>query len=774
MGWKSRDGIHIETNVLELIPSIENDPVIKQVLDSSSRRLEKRLFFLIGHEQADSARQAAGIFFNSLKKAAVFEKIDFSLNQMEKDRFFHDLFPFKYHLLPPRLRSMLQDNAGGMKLLERTKRLMFSPLGMTNSHLLKNDPLFLFPEYLQSSFADHAALGMENDVLSVQHDGITYIFITATLKGNPFYRSEQERITLCIDEALYQVQKYHTGLQILSSGLMLYARAGAESAEREISTIGTVSLVSILLLILLVFRSVRPLLVGVLPIAVGFLAALSLSLIVFGQVHILTLLFGMSLTGISIDYSFHYFSHQLTGGNDWNAAKGLAHIFPGITMGLITTIFGYTGLFLSSFPGLNEMALFSSTGIAAAYGTVVCWFPFLMGKKNSKMRLTGSNVIRRNLSFWQFLVSSNWKWPGLILLALFIITGTARVKFNDDIRLLHNAPEQLEQEDSRLRELIGISSSTSLLIIEGDSPQSVLRLEEEITPHLENLMQEKKIASYSALSSVIPSKERQLENVRLLQERLLTTNLLAKYLLSMGFSDSVSQAILSSLAEAHHSFLSFSDWLTSPSSAPLQHLWMGKTTRGYASIVILEDVQDEKSVQIMSDRFSRTAYVNQVRSLSRMFQRSRHLAILLVAFSYGGIFILLLIKYGIRRGNIIFFPPVVAAAVTLAVMGWFGLNQNFFNTLALLLVLGIGIDYTIFFQESKNGNQSTMLAIFLSACTTILSFGLLSLSSTPALKSFGLTVLVGILFSFIFSPVVTVTSKAADRLAGKQPFKRNI
>ena len=47
-----------------------------------------------------------------------------------------------------------------------------------------------------------------------------------------------------------------------------------------------------------------------------------------------------------------------------------------------------------------------------------------------------------------------------------------------------------------------------------------------------------------------------------------------------------------------------------------------------------------------------------------------------------------------------------------------------------------------------------MLALALSAITTILSFGLLSLSSTPAVHYFGLTVLVGITVSFLLSPIV--------------------
>ena len=74
--------------------------------------------------------------------------------------------------------------------------------------------------------------------------------------------------------------------------------------------------------------------------------------------------------------------------------------------------------------------------------------------------------------------------------------------------------------------------------------------------------------------------------------------------------------------------------------------------------------------------------------------------------------------------------------------------------MALILVLGIGIDFTLFLAEASGDLQSTMFAISLSALTTMLSFGLLSLSSTYAVHSFGITVLLGIAIAYLLSPLV--------------------
>jgi predicted exporter len=70
-----------------------------------------------------------------------------------------------------------------------------------------------------------------------------------------------------------------------------------------------------------------------------------------------------------------------------------------------------------------------------------------------------------------------------------------------------------------------------------------------------------------------------------------------------------------------------------------------------------------------------------------------------------------------------------------------GVSLQLFHVLALMLLLGIGVDYGIFFQEhSLRRDPTAWLATVLSALSTQLSFGLLGLSQTPALRAFGLTV----------------------------------
>lgn len=135
-----------------------------------------------------------------------------------------------------------------------------------------------------------------------------------------------------------------------------------------------------------------------------------------------------------------------------------------------------------------------------------------------------------------------------------------------------------------------------------------------------------------------------------------------------------------------------------------------------------------------------------------MLYRQR-VGMLLLAVA-GGIFLLLLLRYGARRSVVIVASPLSAVLLTLFGLHVLGEGLSLFNSLALFLVVGIGVDFSIFFAENGAVSERTLLAVGLSALTTLLSFGMLSLSATPVIHSFGLTMLLGIGVSLLLAPVL--------------------
>ena len=765
LGWQAKRGLNWETDVLALLPVTEQDPVVEQAVRSFSEKIGQKTVFLVGHPDAQIAAKAANQLAETLHRSSNFDDVIYRSESGQESKFFELYFPHRYSLLGPETRSMLAEDGGGSLLVRRATETLYGPMTAAVSGFLERDPLLLFPAFLQSFPKPPGALKVEDGRMRVEEDGKTYFFLSADLVGSAFSAGVQ-------DEAASQVEAIRTdltgawpGLDFLTTGVLYYAHAGTQSAKREISTIGLGSLLGIVFLLLIVFRSVRPLLMSVLPIGIGCLTALVTTLLIFGEVHVLTLVFGASLVGVCIDYSFHFFCEHYLGEPNGAPDQALKVILPAISLGALTSILGYLGLFLAPFPGLKQMAAFSSLGLLGAFATVVFWFPTLskLGKNRQRQRKTKLlKAASAYLRIWRRLPAKTTMW---CLLGLAVVAGwqVAQTSPNDDIRILQTQPQVLISQEARIRELVGGVDTSRFLLIEGDDVETMLQRIESIHPELNRLQAQGQLGFFQSLGFWVPSQARQLENLNLLKSKLLgREKLLAAYLDDMGFEPVVLDEVTDTLTNPDPDVLELEDWLESSVAAPLRHLWQGQTGRGVASLVLLGDVKAESQFEALAAQHPGISYVNKVRDVSNLFARYRHLSTRLVLGAYVLILVLLWGRYGVKRGTLAMVPPMMAAWFSLALTAAFGFPVNLFSMLALLLVLGIGIDYTIFLSEARHDARTTMLAITLSSITTVLSFGLLALSETPVLRSFGLTLLIGIVTAMLLSPLVQFAARSEE------------
>jgi len=202
------------------------------------------------------------------------------------------------------------------------QKQLYSPLPLYSAQLLKDDPLLFFPAFLASLPKPPGKLEVIDGMLTVRENGMNYILVNVSLSDDPFKISLQPQISRQITQALTVVESEISGTSILSSGVFRFVAAASAEAQREVSSIGLGSLIGIFILMLLTFRSPRQILVAVLPIVIGILAAFTVSSFVFPKLHLLTLVFGASLIGVSIDYAFHYLVKHRMSTADWNGWLG--------------------------------------------------------------------------------------------------------------------------------------------------------------------------------------------------------------------------------------------------------------------------------------------------------------------------------------------------------------------------------------------------------------------------------------------------------------------
>lgn len=755
-------GAGIETNVLALLPAAERDPLVAQAVARFDSTLARKHVALVGAPDAATARDAAAVFAESLCASEAFADVQLRIDGDRQAAAAAVYGPHRLRLLRADLRHSLQQS-GGAAAVANAEHYLYHPVAPISSAMLAADPLLLFYDFASGLGASAGRVQLQDGLLMAEHGGRYYVLLQLTLPGDPFAIAVQERVLPALDAATAAVKQRYPDAEVLDLGAARYANAGVEDARSEVATIGTGSLVGLVLLLGLVFRSPSPLLSMLAVNAIGCVAAFTVCWWVFGEVHLLTLVFGASLLGVAVDYSLHFFADRLGEGPGWGPRVGLARIFPAITVSLITAVTGYAGLYLSGFPGLQQMALFSAVGLLFSYLTVVALLPRWV-RKPSRYRgefwLAGA---AHWLRLWR--LPRSWKIVGGAVLLVFIVTGLSRLGANDDIRVLQSRPAQLVTVEQRIREITGQQAGVQFLLVRGETPEAVLEAEEALTTQLRPLVAAGALQGFDALTNQLPSQRTQGENLALIDTALADRATVAGYAEGIGLEPGVIDGYTAAVAQAKNQpGLDLNTWLDSPAGRPLAHLWLGDDDElpGFASMVALQAVRDGAALRELAAQNSAWTYIDKVADISTLFQRYRERAASLLGAAYCVILLVFCVRYGPRRALAVMLPPALAAMTTLAALGWLGEDINLFHLLALLLVLGIGVDYTLFLQEGSAHGVATMLAVLLSALTTELSFGLLALSATPALHGFGLTVFMGIAGSAVFAPLVIGSGTTQD------------
>jgi predicted exporter len=120
--------------------------------------------------------------------------------------------------------------------------------------------------------------------------------------------------------------------------------------------------------------------------------------------------------------------------------------------------------------------------------------------------------------------------------------------------------------------------------------------------------------------------------------------------------------------------------------------------------------------------------------------------------------LLLLSLRSLRRAYDVLIPLVAAVAATCIMLVAAGVALTLFHLVALLLVVGVGSNYSLFFERDnlRTGDaRRTLAAVLLCSLSTVIGFGVLALSRSPVLSAIGGTVAIGTFLSLVFAALLT-------------------
>ena len=151
------------------------------------------------------------------------------------------------------------------------------------------------------------------------------------------------------------------------SGPGVFAVAARAKIKGAAMRLSIVSGSLVVLLLLAVYRSPPALLLGLLPVATGALIGVACVALGFGAVHGITLGFGITLIGESVDYSVYFFIQSLPGRAGDSAQRAWQQrLWPTIRLGMLTSVCGFASLLPAGFPGLAQLGAYSISGLIAA------------------------------------------------------------------------------------------------------------------------------------------------------------------------------------------------------------------------------------------------------------------------------------------------------------------------------------------------------------------------------------------------------------------------
>ncbi|WP_019581876.1 MMPL family transporter [Pseudomonas mandelii] len=739
-GWQWRDGAPLSANLMELVPGTAPDALELRAEQRMQEPLNREMLVLVGHKNRQQAIAMAQKIGEQWQASGVFEKVQWNLQA--------DLPALRTQLLQGRLAML--SAADRQQLIEHPDafiqqrvQALFDPFTGFSLVPSQDDWLGLTGR-IQNSQPQRGSVQLDigSGVLVADADGKSWVMLRARTVGNAFDMNLPLQVADLLQHSREEAAQ--ADVQLLAASGLLYAASGQRQAAREITWVGGGATVGILLLLLLAFRRWRVVLAFV-PVLVGMLFGAVACVALFGQMHVMTLVLGSSLIGVAVDYPLHYLSKSWS-LKPWHSWPALRLTLPGLTLSLITSCIGYLALAWTPFPALTQIAVFSAAGLLGAYLSAVCLLPALL--KGAQLRPAQWPMrIAESLLALRELLLKYVRTPVLLaLLIAFCVGGLLQLQTKNDIRQWVGAPQQLTDEAQTIARITGYQPTSQFFLVRAANQQELLERQTALSERLDQLVNLEKLQGYLSLNQLVSPPNEQ-HKVR---DALSKLPQFWQPLLDLGVPADALQAELAKLQALPTEDIDAA--LAGPLAEPYRTLWLGPTDNGVAAMVSLQGLNNPALLRVQALDLPGVQLVDRLGDLNKVFAATQISAAELKLASCVLIVLVLILPFGLGGALRIVSLPLLAALCSLASLGWLGQPLTLFSLFGLLLVTAISVDYAILMREQIGGAAASLLGTMLAAATTWLSFGLLAVSSTPAVSNFGLSVSLGLAYSFILAP----------------------
>jgi len=512
----------------------------------------------------------------------------------------------------------------------------------------------------------------------------------------------------------------------------------AEATKRSLLAVA-----ALLLVLFVFFKSPKLLLLAALPISMGFVAGLTLVSLVFETVHGITLAFGFTLLGVAVDYPLHLFGHAESS----SGPRAIKRIWPTMRLGMISTTIAYLALVFSGSQGLAQLGLFTAGGVTVAALVTRTWLPLLLGNVDAHRAESDDIAHAPPLGFVA---------AGLLLgIAAIVIWRVPEAGLWDDqLSSLSPVPANRIAADRDLRSVTISPNMRYQLVVHNPSQEGLLSDSEVVDELLAVAVDDGLLSGWQSVSQILPGQADQERRRANIPDASVLETRLAESLQETPFRSDAFDPFLAAAAKASTLAPLMPEDIA---STPLRSWLESRLVQVDDTWVGLISVEQPRAPELAEAMRQWPVAVDLVdlqqssADLMRDYRVAARDTILVAAL----IIVLLLWYVRGQWRQTIWISLTVAAALSTTVATAMLLHGSLtvIHLVALLLVLGLGLDYALFLSRSEPARQrrATEKGVLACAASTTLAFGILAGSSIPVLRYLGLTVAAGSAANFLIA-----------------------
>ena len=765
----------VTTDISQFLPDVGDSEVAVLSRTLADSELSRTMVLAIEAPDLDTALGASRVFEAILRSD---ERVSSRISFLEGGPA-EGLDRTLFELYEPRRLSFLGvseeqarlhlDDAGLRSAARHLRAELSGPMSLLASRVAPGDPFLTIPRLFERLERSRASNVSVVDGRFIAADQRTAIFFLGTHASAMDARA-QAPLLAGIQDAFDEVRvRFEQPLRLDQSGLNRFSTWAAEAIEADIKRVSIVSSLLLGALLILLFRSLLFVGLAAIPMGIGVLAGCAAVLAVFGRLHGITLAFGVSLIGVSIDYVVHLYCHHCVIRPAGGATASLQAIIRPLATGAVTTVVGFAALWASPLVGLREVACFAVVGILAAFVSSIFILPSLMPSEVPSVVMRDRFVARVDHGFSWLMQRRGWLRLVPVVLIVFMATVLPFAKWNSDLASLNYMDQGLLEEDRRVQQQVALSEQMRLVVAVGDDEAEALNVNDEVAVRLRKSIAAGELVNQRSVAALLPGPRLQEAIAAIAFDDASLPDRLARTFKEEGFAEGAFADFLEFLGGPRPPPLTFDELLASPAGALVRIFRVSLGDR-VGFVTYLQGVQNAEGIEARLADVPGAVFLRQsdlFNSAQLDYQRS---TAELLGWGLLAVFCLLALRYREPRRTLIsFLPSLLAAGVTISVLTLMGRGLDLISLTALLFVVSMGVDYSVFLVDAFDDSNPQSVAAALSGATlacfsTVVTFGLLSLSDHPVLSNLGLTAVVGIVSSLLLAP--TSLALASPRRRG--------